>query len=880
MNALRTLPARFVLFTLFLCQLGVLPVRAAADGLADIASWRQFHFGDSSNAGSGANTADPDGDGLANILEYALGLHPQAKSRSGLPTVEAGAGGLSLTYQRARADIDYLVESSSDLVNWSADGVDQGSAAIGEVIAVAGFGSSAPVVLRLKVYEAIDTVTGLRETGSDRLEFVVNTNGWADLHYRINSGDEVTVRMMQANGRNSYALAGLSAGDTVTYAYTYFADGSEVASDWQSYAFSGDSDAYTFTPLYTEATELEPANQVETEDALYTYFSDRARDRHAREDQFQDYDHYLSHYWEDRTIQVEVIDRVAKGGSSITFNVIAEWKLKDAQAELRGFYRGIGTVAEYYDNLSMTLLDYDESRDGPFFTHYANEVTEVTDGTRYYTRDFVYNQKEGRPMQVGDRLEIEISQFLDSPPRGRENYYGTTYLYIVGKGFVPWEVRGVFGDFSTEMEDSYAIDEAGWLGGETTLPYMYSAEPDNHFMQMATNLAPVNGQRFVLGRRLHHTDFEDGSHSESGNPSVDNPPLLTAVGKLGNRYTNRSCVACHDQNGRALPPEPGGLLDQYAIKVGDGLGNPHPQLGRILQPKAITGEPEGQAHLAGWSDVNGLRKPSYSFSVTPETFSARIAPQLVGMGLLEAIPEEAIAELADPEDADNDGITGRMHIVDDPETGEPRLGRFGWKAAQPSVRHQVASAFNTDMGVLNSVFPEADQGVEQGGAESGNELSVEELKQLTAYISLLGVRAQRDLDDPLVIQGQQLFAEAGCIDCHTPEFTTSAYHPHAELRNQIIRPYTDLLLHDMGPGLADNLGEGNATGSEWRTPPLWGIGLTAGVSGGEAYLHDGRARSLEEAILWHGGEGQAAKDHYEALSASEKEALLAFLRSL
>ena len=251
------------------------------------------------------------------------------------------------------------------------------------------------------------------------------------------------------------------------------------------------------------------------------------------------------------------------------------------------------------------------------------------------------------------------------------------------------------------------------------------------------------------------------------------------------------------------------------------------------------------------------------------------------MGLLEAITEADIEALADPDDADGDGISGRLRLVTDPETGQTRIGRFGWKAAQPRVKHQVAAAFNTDMGVMTTILPAPDCGAQQTNCgPAGSELSDAHLDNLTAYISLLGVSARRDLSDPVALQGEALFSSIGCSGCHTDTFQTSAFHPHAELRDQVIHPYTDLLLHDMGPGLASTLGEGNASGAEWRTPPLWNIGLTAGVSGGEAYLHDGRARNLSEAILWHGGEAEASKQTFVGMTQDEKDALIAFLKSL
>jgi CxxC motif-containing protein (DUF1111 family) len=279
------------------------------------------------------------------------------------------------------------------------------------------------------------------------------------------------------------------------------------------------------------------------------------------------------------------------------------------------------------------------------------------------------------------------------------------------------------------------------------------------------------------------------------------------------------------------------------------------------------------------------------------TFSARIAPSLIGLGLLEAIPETTIIQWADADDADSDGISGRAAEVTDPVTGDTRMGRFGYKGGTSSVLHQVSAALNTDMGVMTSVLPTPDCGTEQTSCDStGPELVDAELKDLVKYISLLGVGARRDYADTA---GEAVFDNIGCDGCHRPVMSTSEFHPLAELRNQTIHPYTDLLLHDMGPGLADNLGEGIASGSEWRTTPLWGIGHTQSVLVGDAkandmvslagdsndinrigYLHDGRARTLDEAIRWHGGEAESSKLAYESMIQIDKEALISFLESL
>ena len=610
--------------------------------------------------------------------------------------------------------------------------------------------------------------------------------------------------------------------------------------------------AQVIAPLFGSSTVLEPALQEDTPTALITRLSDRARDRHARESQFQLYDHYLSFYWEHRTATIEIVDTIGKGGNTITFNVKTEWKVKTNEAELRFFHL---TAAVYADNGIMTAVP---GLDVP------------GEDARHYTRTLSYNRKMNRPLQLGDRMEFELSQFLEAPPNGRENYYGTAILYIVGQGIVPWEER--------QGDDSFPMPVAGWLGGNVTLPYQYSNEPDDHFIQMAPNMANINGQLFMQGRRVHHTDFGDGSHNEA----VTNPDFTELAGMLGTHYINRSCVACHAKNGRALPPAIGQQLDKYVVKVGDAGGYPDPQLGAVLQPKFTSGVTEGGVSISSWTENNGLRTPNFSFTgVAPSNFSARIAPQLVGMGLLEAITEADIEALADPADSDNDGISGRMRLVSDAATGQTRIGRYGWKATHATVKQQVAGALNTDMGVMTSMLPSPDCGSSQSDCgPAGSELSDQHLDQLSAYISLLGVSARRDLADPVALQGEALFDSAGCGGCHTSTFQTSPYHPHAELRDQTIHPYTDLLLHDMGPGLASALVEGNASGAEWRTAPLWNIGLTAGVSGGEAYLHDGRARNLREAILWHGGESEASKQAFTEMTQSEQDSLIAFLKTL
>jgi CxxC motif-containing protein (DUF1111 family) len=400
---------------------------------------------------------------------------------------------------------------------------------------------------------------------------------------------------------------------------------------------------------------------------------------------------------------------------------------------------------------------------------------------------------------------------------------------------------------------------------------------------MVTNIATTNTQPFLLGRRLHHTNFETGMHSEQGNPI-----FKEQVGKLGKQYVNTSCIACHTGNGRALPAAVGAPMKNYAVHVGiDEKGTSHPNLGSTLQTQGAS--PEGGITIASWEETKGkfedgteysLQKPVYKFSGAniPQFYSVRLAPPLVGMGLLEAVDEKDIFAMAEAKKSA--GIGGKVQVVNDPEGGNKlRIGRFGVKAAEPRLRDQIAGALANDMGIASSVYPAVDRGSAQKeiAAKSIDDV---DLDHMYRYTALLATTPRREYANTEVMKGEKLFASASCTDCHVSTIKTSAYHPLTELRNQTIHPYTDLLLHDMGKGLADNMGQDKATGAEWRTPPLWGIGLTAGVSGGEAYLHDGRARNLTEAILWHGGEGEASKEAFRKMSAEDRAALIRFLKSL
>lgn len=674
--------------------------------------------------------------------------------------------------------------------------------------------------------------------------------------------------------------------------------------------------------LYNDSTDLEPVSAFTRDDGvIVTRIADRGRDRHAKDSGDQDhYDHYLAHYWQYRTMRIQLEDYVPLGQSRIKVTWITEAAL--GAKEFRVWYAGQPTTGQFWFNPQPEEIKVNPNETGVvshgsgfWYDDFSEDVTKRGQGGQHkYTLEINTRWQLGgqiqEPLQMGMNMEFEASMFLLNPPAGsRLNYYGTSFVYKIGQpGAHPFE-------WQLGTKDGTPIPTKGLSGGGTTLGYNYTNEPAGRFMQMATNMAPGSAESFVLGRRVHHTSFVNGVHGERH----DNPVWTEQSGKSGTHYINESCAGCHVRNGRALVADVGGSLDKWVFKVGDANGNPMSSIGSVLQPTKIGGgSSEGSVTLGAWSimdendfdgDFVGLRKPNYQFSnVSPPKFSARIAPSLVGMGLLEAVDESTVISWEDENDSNNDGISGRASIVQDPTSGVMRLGRFGYKAATFSVEHQVASAFNTDMGVMTSMIPNPDCGSQQTNCgNTGSEIADEHVDNLVKYVSLLGVGARRNYNNTT---GEALFDQIGCADCHRPSMVTSNHHPLAELRGQTIYPYTDLLLHDMGPGLADSLGEGTASGSEWRTAPLWGLGLTKNVMLGDlkgndlvsiadaqdrtgnlnriGYLHDGRAKTIDEAIRWHGGEAENSRRLYSGeqvgnqngLTDSQRNSIVQFLESL
>lgn len=362
---------------------------------------------------------------------------------------------------------------------------------------------------------------------------------------------------------------------------------------------------------------------------------------------------------------------------------------------------------------------------------------------------------------------------------------------------------------------------------------------------------------------------------------------------LGPLFNNSSCIGCHGGNGRGLSQIGGGaLVSQALIRVSLVAGTPDvpggdvpvPGIGLQLHDHAVGELPDvfvtlswlEHAEQYGDGAVVMLREPRLDVHrpdgspLPPDArTSYRQAPGVFGLGLLEAVPDATLLALADPDDADGDGISGRVNMVWDPERQATVIGRFGHKATVPTLRQQTAGAFANDIGLTNALFLEPD---------GRKDLTDGQLASTITFVSLIAVPAAAP-QDAAARRGRALFDELGCASCHVPTLVTGD-HAYRELAHQTIHPYTDLLLHDMGDLLNDARRDFTAEGGEWRTPPLWGLGLVQVVSPGATFLHDGRARTIAEAILWHGGEAEAAREAFRNSASQERDALIAFLQTL
>jgi len=422
------------------------------------------------------------------------------------------------------------------------------------------------------------------------------------------------------------------------------------------------------------------------------------------------------------------------------------------------------------------------------------------------------------------------------------------------------------------------------LGGDLS-----STLPERHAIQVA---APNVVDRTRFEKQL------------SGFPVFHS--LLSSVNGLGPHFVNNSCGGCHVNNGRGPARFSRGITQgsTMVVKVAvrgrnpDGSPKVVPSIGEQIQDHSVTGKRTASVTLK-WIPVTGrypdktpytLRKPDLTISLTGRSSrgilsSLRMTPALIGLGLLDGVSEATILERADPADADGDGISGEAQYVIDAKTKEKRLGKFGFRASHTTTEEQSAAAAFFDMGVTSSLFPGTTSslfpGTSSTGATTAAELTDDNLDRLTFYQNLAGVPFARDQGSPAVVAGRSRFDALGCEKCHRSTMTTGEVPGHPELSNQKFHPFSDLLLHDMGRGLADKRSEFEASGREWRTTPLWGLGYSYSISSVKPlFLHDGRARTIEEAILWHGGEAEGSKREFMKMKKADRDELIAFLRSL
>ena len=443
---------------------------------------------------------------------------------------------------------------------------------------------------------------------------------------------------------------------------------------------------------------------------------------------------------------------------------------------------------------------------------------------------------------------------------------------------------------------------AGWLAvaGELQLaallggPFTVQDQSEQAYSAPGPALNADELQQFANGRSEFHQRWVV-------------PVVIGGNWGRGPTSNGEICTDCHAGNGRGRPPEREdeesvSMLVRLSLPGTDAHGGPrpHPHYGDQLQQQGVLGKvpPEGRVDVV-WrehevtladGDTIRLRFPDVRLSrlaygpLGPDVLiSPRVAPPVFGMGLLEAIGEETLLEIARRQAAL--GFNGHPNYVWDVENRVMALGRFGWKAGQPTLRQQTAAAFLNDMGVTTRVYLHANCPPVQMACSNSPGIGVPELtdrpfESLNFYLRALAVPARRNVDDARVARGEKLFEQAQCSVCHVPEVRTGDYPALPQIAHQVIRPYSDLLLHDMGEGLADGRPDYRAGPRDWRTPPLWGVGLSARVNGNATLLHDGRARNFAEAILWHGGEAAGAREAFRSMPGQEREALLAFLASL
>lgn len=645
--------------------------------------------------------------------------------------------------------------------------------------------------------------------------------------FRLDGGSERTVPLSQ-RGNEWVADVPASAGATVRYSFFLRMSDGENSLFLRSATF----EATVGAPADTRSAPL----IVET--------AGRFRDRHENERRFEP---FIAGYFEASTFAVLLLD--FGDALDVTVAVADEAEFVDIKLfdtnPTPPHLRADEVRADY--RVAARMLAHDDPETGARTWHWRQE--------RNPARDV-----DLAPGELVD-LEFTIRRVQGQAVHGGSNgqYYTAIFRHRMGE---PGLTEVLTSPFSRP--------------GDATSVYVVS-EPEWSFAQAARNLDHEGLVTFLRGKRLFDRDL-----------------AAEAPDALGPRFDATSCVACHPRDGSAAPSDDTSSTPGLTVGVA-GSGTPHPAYGRQLQRRSAPGwSAEGRLTLEwpGATDALGdgtpyeLVRPVPSLStlafgaISTDRITLRVAPRLIGLGLLEAVADETIVAGADPLDADGDGVSGRVRTVWDDAAGREATGRFGWKADAASLRQQVARAYLLDLGATTTVFP-VDAETPANPAPPGPvEIPAGDLDDVTSYIATLGVPMRLDADAPEVGRGFATFVDLGCAACHTPTLVTGEETPHVALRSRVIHPFSDLLLHDMGDGLADPTASDPDLAREWRTAPLWGLGRTEIVSGHSRFLHDGRARSVLEAILWHDGEARSSRDRFAALDGEERAALLRFLGSL
>ncbi|MEQ8769209.1 MAG: di-heme oxidoredictase family protein [Phycisphaerales bacterium] len=690
----------------------------------------------------------------------------------------------------------------------------------------------------------------LLETGAPASPLPAVTG--AELRYRVGDGPMQTASMSNLGGFIwGRTIPDVAAGDEISYSFVTTVGVEPVDTAW-------------FDRTLGEAAQPLPDFPIETVAGL------RFRDRHENEWRF---DHYPAGYDAGRTFDLRITDH----GNRLDFELTTAPEVPVGAVDIK-WYNQSGEVG--FCDRNISAISVRMAGGGGSFTSTIDNLV------------------------PGQRVDVEFTLLAS------QTYYSEFIYYYVGDGRL-------------QRESQHPL---AYAAGDASIPVVTVKQ--FAFNQHALNLPPYELGEFMEGKVAFETRWDDGllfnpptAFDCNGGPVGFNmgPSPVFEPGLLGPLYTNNSCIECHMLDGRGTAPTSSAdRLDDYVVRLSvPGLPGaapqPHPLYGVQLDSRAVPGElPEGQASIV-WEYIAGafddgtpyeLRRPRVEFSellygqigtnipgssvANPAgepydgdaEVSVRVAPMLVGLGLLEAVDESEILAWADEHDADGDGISGRPNIVTDRVTGADVLGRYGWKASEPDLMQQAASAFAHDMGMPSELV-----------GDGPVEVDIMSLEFMVAYLRGLAVPPRENHRDPLALQGKDLFEAANCVACHRPAMRTASDAAFAPYRDQIIQPFTDLLLHDMGDGLADGRPEFAATGREWRTPPLWAIGYVGNVLGTPTdpfdpngnpaepnYLHDGRARTLMEAILWHGGEAAASRDAVLAMTAAERDALIEYVK--